>query len=180
MSTYEDKAVYKVKINAPVERVWSELVKTDQALPFFFGSVCSTPGLEAGAPMAMRSPDGKYTSVVGEVIEFSPPHRYAHTFKFTNMDDAPCKVFYELAEVEGGTEFTMITENVPAGTKTAKSMAQGAGFITANLKSLVETGKPTFGGKMILGMIKLMTPLTPKQCRSENWTFDKIKTLGTA
>ena len=35
-----DKAVYRVVIQASLEAVWSTLVKTDEVLPFFFGSVC--------------------------------------------------------------------------------------------------------------------------------------------
>ena len=31
-----DKAVYRVVINAPIDKVWAELVKTDEVLPFFF------------------------------------------------------------------------------------------------------------------------------------------------
>ena len=59
-------------------------------------------------------PDGRplerpaSASVVGEVLEFSPPHRYAHTMKFTQYEDAPCTVIYELTEVEGGTDFKLI------------------------------------------------------------------------
>lgn len=50
----EEKAVYRVLINAPIETVWSELVKTDEVLPFFFGAVCQTEnGLVAGEPMAI-------------------------------------------------------------------------------------------------------------------------------
>ena len=79
------KAVYKVTIHAPIETVWSELVKTDEVLPFFFGAVCKTPGeLAPGSPMAMQTTNGKYRSVVGKVLEFSPPYRYSHTLKFTS------------------------------------------------------------------------------------------------
>lgn len=169
---YAAKAIYKVLIHAPIETVWSELVKTNSPLPFFFGSVCDTPGLEPGAPIRMRSPNGKYTSVVGDVLEFEPPNRYAHTFRFTNLDDPPCKVTYVLKETPEGVEFSLITENVIEGTKTEKSMKQGGAFITQNLKSIAETGKPTFGGRMILMMIGVMTPLSPKSTRSENWPMD--------
>ena len=37
-----ERQVYKTVINAPIETVWNTLVKTDQVLPFFFGSVCQT------------------------------------------------------------------------------------------------------------------------------------------
>ncbi len=93
MSNGEDKAVYRTMINAPIDVVWSHLVKTDEVLPFFFGAVCRTPGqLEVGAPMAMQTPNGKYATVVGKVLEFDPPHRYAHSFKFTAYDDPPLRL----------------------------------------------------------------------------------------
>ena len=171
--TESEKRVTRIIINAPIETVWAELIKTNRPQPFFFGSECRTvTELKPGAPMRMTSPNGKYVSVAGDVTVFEPPYRYGHSFKFTNMDDPPCHVTYELREVPEGTEFSLITEGTIPDSKTEKSMDQGATFITENLKSFVETGKPTFGGKMILGMIKLMTPFSPKQCRVENWPMD--------
>ncbi|MEM8815551.1 MAG: SRPBCC domain-containing protein [Pseudomonadota bacterium] len=173
-----NKAIYKVTIAAPIGKVWDELVKTDEVLPFFFGSVCKTTGeIEVGAPIAMQTKNGKYRSVVGKVLEFDPPFRYSHTFKFTNYDDPPCTVSYELKEVDGGTEFLLITTNVPAGTKTEKGMAQGGPFIVNTFKSIVETGRPTFGGRLMLGLMGLFEPFSPKVSKSENWSFDKIARL---
>ncbi|MBT8079124.1 MAG: SRPBCC domain-containing protein [Gammaproteobacteria bacterium] len=166
-----DKSYFRILIRAPIDRVWAELTRTDTVLPFFFNGVCKTPGLAVDAPIRMQSKDGKYTSVVGDVLEFEPPYRYAHSFRFTNFDDPPAIVRYELKEVEGGTEFTLINENVPAGTKTEKYMTSGGTFITQNLKSIVETGKPTAGGRVALFMMGLFAPFTPKRCRSENWPF---------
>jgi uncharacterized protein YndB with AHSA1/START domain len=165
------RQVYKVVINAPVEVVWNTLVKTDEVLPFFFGSVCETKdGLKPGRKMRMVTPDRKFAAVVGEVLEFSPPHRYSHTMAFTQyVGEAPATVTYELKEVPGGTEFSLITTNVPVGTKTEKSMAQGGSFIVQNLKSLVETGKPAFSGKMVMMLNPLMGMMTPKVCKVENW-----------
>jgi uncharacterized protein YndB with AHSA1/START domain len=163
----------RVVIRAPINRVWAELTRCNSVLPFFFNSRCATPGLEPGAPIRMMSKDGKYASVVGDVLEFEPPHRYAHTFKFTNLDDPPCVVRYVLKEVDGGTEFTLISENVPAGTKSEKYMKTGAEFIAQNFKSFVETGKPTTSGRFQLFMMGLFAPLTPKSCRAENWPMDR-------
>ena len=164
-----DKSYFRVTIRAPIERVWAELTRADTVLPFFFNGVCKTPGLAVNAPIRIQSKDGKYTSVVGDVLEFDPPYRYAHTFKFTNLDDPPCIVRYVLKETDEGTEFTLINENVPAGTKTEKYMTSGGAFITQNLKALIETGKPTFSGRFALFMMKLFEPFTPKKCLSENW-----------
>lgn len=168
-----EKQYFRVTIRAPIHKVWAEITRRDSVLPFFFNSVCKTPGLQVGAPVRMQSKGGKYTSVVGDVIEFDPPHRYAHTFKFTNMDDPTCIVRYVLKEVDGGTEFTLINENMPKGTKTEKYMTSGGKFITENLKAIVETGKPTAGGRFALFMIGLFAPFTPKQCLSEHWPFDR-------
>lgn len=168
------KQVYKVVINAPIETVWNTLVKTDAVLPFFFGAVCETKGgLKAGRKMRMVTPDRKFASVVGEVLEFSPPHRYSHTMAFTGYPgEAPSTVTYELKEVPGGTEFSLVTTNVPAGTKSEKSMAQGGPFIVQNLKALVETGKSAFSGKMF-GVVNALTGwMTPKACRIEHWPLD--------
>lgn len=168
-----DRQYFRVVIRAPIHKVWAELTRCDSVLPFFFNSRCATPGLAPGAPIRMLSKDGKYASVVGDVLEFDPPHRYAHTFRFTNFDDPPCVVRYVLKEVPEGTEFTLINENVPAGTKTEKYMTSGGNFITKNLKALVETGKPTAGGRFALFMMGLFAPFTPKRCRADNWPFDR-------
>jgi uncharacterized protein YndB with AHSA1/START domain len=127
--------------------------------------------------MAMQTPDGKYRSVVGKVLEFNPPYRYSHTFKFTNYDDPPCTVTYELKEVGDAVEFSLITTNVPTATKTAKSMAQGGKFIVETFKSVVENGRPSLGGRLMLGIMGLFSPFTPKVCKSDNWSFEKIDRL---
>lgn len=165
------KQVYRVTIDAPIETVWKTLTKENEVLPFFFGAVLNTPGLKPGAPIRMRSPDGKFTAVVGDVIEFDPPNRYSHTFRFTNYDDPPCTVIYDLKDVDGQTEFTLTTADVPTGTKTEKQMAQGGHFITKTMKSLIETGKPPMSTRMILTIIKLTAFMTPKKCLSSNWPY---------
>ena len=165
--------VSRVVINAPIQHVWDTLTKKDEVLPFFFGTVLHTTTLAPGAPIRMRSPNGKYTGVVGDVLEFEPPTRYAISFKFTNYDDPICKVTYDLKEIEGGTEFTLTSSEVPAGTKTAGQMKGGAEIITACLKKICETGKPTFMARFIMFMSSMTAFMTPKACRSENWPLDK-------
>ncbi|MCB1182307.1 SRPBCC domain-containing protein [bacterium] len=170
------KQVYRVMIEAPVEKVWEVLTQSGRPLPFFFGSVLHTTSLGPGAPIRMRTPDGKNTGVVGEVLEFDPPRRYAHTFKFTSENDPLCRVTYELEPVDGGTRFTLTSEEVPVGTKTEKYMGQGTEFICNTLKSLVETGQPNLKQKFFLFMMKCTSFMTPRQSRSENWPLDKAIT----
>ena len=165
--------VSRVVINAPIQQVWDTLTRQGKVLPFFFGTIMHTTKFAPGAPVRMRSPDGKYTGVVGDVLELEPPYKYSMTFKFTNFDDAVCKVIHELKEVEGGTEYTLTSTDIPVGTKTEKNMKQGGTFIANELKRNVETGKSSFMAKFIMFMGKAMAFTTPKSSLSTNWPMDR-------
>jgi uncharacterized protein YndB with AHSA1/START domain len=168
-----EKAVFKVFIRGPIDAVWREITKTDEVQACMFNMRLATNGLRPGGQIRMRTANGKHTPVVGEVLEFDPPHRYVHTFRFTQFDDPPCTVIHELREVAGGVEYTLTHENLAAGTKTAKQMNQGAGLITRTLKSVVETGRPPLGVRVLYRLFKVLGWLTPARCRSENWPLDR-------
>jgi uncharacterized protein YndB with AHSA1/START domain len=166
-----ERAVFKVFIRGSIEAVWHEITKTDEPQLCMFNMKLVTDGLRPGGQIRMRS--GKNTGVVGEVLEFNPPYRYVHTFRFTQYDDPPCTVIHELKEVAGGVEYTLTHENMPIGTKTAKQMNQGGGLIVKTLKSVVERGRPPLGVRILYLLFKVLAPLTPKRCRSENWPLDR-------
>jgi len=163
------KAVFKVFIRGRIDDVWREITKTDEVQKCMFDMRLHTPGLKPGAKMQMRSANGKWTGVVGEVLEFDPPRRYAHTFRFTAHDDPPCRISYDLRETEGGVEFTMTFTDLPRGTKSEKQMTQGGRLIVNTLKAVVETGRPSFGVRLLYRLFRLLGPLTPKRCRASNW-----------
>ncbi len=166
---FADKQVYKVIIKAPIETVWSELVKTTSPRPFFWNSSWDTPAVKPGKPYRMLSADKRAVGVVGEFLEMDPPRLLSHSFRLTSLDDPPSKVTYTLTQTAEGVEFCLITENIVAGSKSEKSMDGGAKFIVENFKAFVETGKPTFGARMQNAMFALMGPMTPKTLRAENW-----------
>ena len=167
------KQVTQVLIEAPIQDVWDTLTKQGERLPFFFGTVMHTTNFAPGAPIRMRSPDGKYTGVVGDVLEINEPYLYSMTFKFTNFEDAVCKITHELEEVDGGTQYTLIAENVPVGTKTEKQMKGGGKIITSTLKAVVETGKPPLLARFIMRSSTMLQFLSPKASLSENWPMEK-------
>ena len=165
-----ETAVFKVFIRGTIEQVLREITKSDEVQGCFFNMWMESNGLKPGAAIRMRSKNRKYTGAVGDVISIEPPHRYSHTFRFTQYDDSPCKITYELKEVEGGVEFTMILNDLPKGTKSAKQMRQGGQMIVNTLKSIVETGKPPFGVRILYNIVfPLAEPFSPKKTRSENW-----------
>jgi uncharacterized protein YndB with AHSA1/START domain len=162
-----------VLIQGRIEDVWREITKTDEPQLAMFNSRMLTTVLGPGAPIRMRSPDNRYTGVVGEVLEYDPPHRFAHTMKFTAYDDPVCRVTYELRETPEGVEFTLTSEEVPAGTKTAKDMARGGDFIAGTLKAIVEKGRPPLGTRLLFGLFGLLAFLNPEKSRSEHWPLEK-------
>ena len=153
--------LFRVLIRSSVEEVWNEITRTDEPIAAFFNSRMDVGTLKAGSKLAMRTPDGKYTGVVGEVLEVVPLQRFSHTFRFTSYDDPECIVIYDLDPVEGGVQFTLTIENLPEGTKTAKQMGQGGTMIVNTLKSVIETGRPSFGMRMLYLLFKLTAPMTP-------------------
>jgi len=166
------KEVFKIHIRGSLDDVWQELVRTEGLQRAMFNSRLETDGVRPGGQLRMRSPDGKYTAVAGRYIEVEERARLSHTFRFTAYDDPECAVVYDLRETGGGVDVTLTIENIPEGTKTAKQMRQGGTFIVNNLKAIVETGKPTFGARMLFVLFKLMAPLNPKQSRSVYWPIE--------
>ena len=171
----KDTAVFRVHIKGSIEKVWNEITKTDEPQKAMFNSVMHTTRLEPGAPIRMRTVNGKHTSVVGEVIEIDPPHRFVHTMRFTNYDDPPCKITYELKEVAGGVEFTLTVDDIPLGTKSAKQLLSGGKFIVNTLKGVVENGKPGLGVRILYQLFKLLAPFSPAQTRSERWPLKEAR-----
>ena len=170
-----ERAVYKVLIQAPIETVWSELVNTVSPRPFFWNSRWDTPSLAPGSPYRMISKDGRTVGVVGQILEMDPPRKLVTSFRLTAQGDPASTVTYTLTPTPQGTEFCLITENVVAGSKSEKSMAQGGRFIVDNFKAYVETGSVTFGARMLLAVYALMSPLAPKAMRAESWPLDKTR-----
>ena len=165
--------ISKIVIKGKIEDVWREITKTDEPQLAMFGSQMHRLALDAGSPIRMRTPDGRYTSVVGEILEANPPFRFSHTMKFTAYDDPYCRVSYDLREVEGGVEFTLTSEEVPAGTKTGKAMRRGGDFIIGTLKAIVEQGRPALGTRFLYALMGFLGPLTsPNRSKTTHWPLE--------
>jgi uncharacterized protein YndB with AHSA1/START domain len=169
------REVWRVLIDAPIDVVWNTIVATDTVMPHLFGAVCDAPeGLTAGRAFRMTSKNGRVVNVVGEVLDFSPPHRFSHSIHFTqNENEVPGRTTYELKEVENGTELTLIAEAV-AGSKTEK-MGKTGPFIIKNIKCMAETGKPEFLGALITSMSPLMARFAPQVAKAENWPVGRTR-----
>jgi uncharacterized protein YndB with AHSA1/START domain len=172
---FADRAIYRVLIEAPIETVWSELIKTTSPRPFFWNASWDANDMSPGNAYRMVSIGGKRVGVVGKILELDPPHRLVLSFRLTALDDPASIITYTLKATEDCTEFCLVTENVVAGSKSEKSMADGSKFIVNNIKAYVETGKVTFGARIMLAMYRIMAPLAPKSMNAENWPLDRTE-----
>jgi uncharacterized protein YndB with AHSA1/START domain len=162
-------ALFRIVINADIDRVWRELTKTDEAQGAVFNAWLHTTGLAPGGKLQMRTGTGKHVLVEGEVVEFDPPHRFVHTHRFTQYDDPVCQVAYELKPVADGVEVTLRVVGMAAGTRTAKSMQQGGDMILKTLKAIAETGRPPMATRLMYSAFGLLEFVLPKRTRSEHW-----------
>ena len=162
-------AVFRIVINADIDRVWRELTKTDEAQGAVFNAWLHATRLAPGGRIQMRTGSGKHVLVVGEILEFDPPHRFVHSHRFTQHDDPVCQVAYELNPVAGGVEVTLRVIGLAPGTTTAKSMQQGGNMILQSLKAIAETGRPPLGTRILYVEFGLMEVVLPMRTRCETW-----------
>lgn len=168
-----EDAVFKIYIDADIRRVWHELTKTGEAQGAVFNAWLHTTGFAAGEHMQMRTGTGKHVIVDGEIVTFDPPHRYAHTHRFTGHNDPGCTVSYELKPVGNGVEVTLRVIGMPSNTPTAKGMKGGGPLILQRLKAICETGQPGFGTRLMYWMFDRMEFVLPARTRSEHWPLKR-------
>lgn len=170
----DDKAVFRVHINGPRQAVWDEMTKSGEPQAAIFHNVMHTSaGVAPGSTIQMRSKNGKYVGMVGEILEVDPPRRFAHTLKFTHLEEPETVVIYELEEKDGGTEFILTVEKLDQSTKTGKSMVQGGPMICGVLKSVIENGNAPLMNRVLFGALGALAPvMTPAKCRAEHWPLN--------
>jgi hypothetical protein len=163
------KAVFRIVINSSIDAVWRELTKQGEPQAAVFNAWLHAQALQVGQKMQMTTKGRSHVMVVGTITAFDPPTKFAHTFRFTQMNDPECEVIYELKQLSAGVECTLTVDRMPVGTKTAKEMQAGGDRILALLKSVVETGKVPFGTRLMYAMMDKMLFVLPKSVRAENW-----------
>lgn len=164
-----NRLVSKIIIRGSIDVIWRELTKNNEPQAAVFNAWLHAQSLMPGARLQMRTGDGKNVLVIGTVVDFDPPHRFAHTFRFTQYDDPECTVIYELKPVPEGVEVSLTVENLPVGTRTAKEMQGGRTMILNTLKAVVETGKPAFGTRVMYWLFGKMGFVLPARTKVENW-----------
>jgi uncharacterized protein YndB with AHSA1/START domain len=172
--------VARISIRGSAEAVWRELTKSDEPQAAVFNAWLHAQALVPGAVIQMRTGDGRNVLVVGRIVEFDPPRRFSHTFRFTQFDDPECTVIYDIRPVNDGVEVTLTVDQLPASTRTGKEMATGAQQILDRLKSVIEDGRPTFGVRLLYAMFGVLGFMLPARTRAEHWPLDGADGAGSA
>jgi len=161
--------MFRIVINADIQRVWRELTKTDEPQQAVFNARLLTESFEPGSAMQIRTQSGGNVLVIGKVVEFDPPHRFLHTHRFTQHDDPECRVEYTLKQLPDGVEVTLKVTELAPDTATAKSMQKGGDMILQTLKVVAETGWPGFGTRLIYAALARCEFMLPARTRVQNW-----------
>jgi uncharacterized protein YndB with AHSA1/START domain len=163
----DERQVHMVEINAPIAEVWAEITKLRQIQKPMFNTVLETD-FKPGSRMIYRSEDGKRVFILGEIKEFVPPTRFVHTFRFTNLREAPTLVEWQLQQIGALTRVTVTHSKFVDQQKTADAVRTSWVGILANIKSVAETGNVPFSTRLKHGLMSTFMFMAPKETLREN------------
>jgi uncharacterized protein YndB with AHSA1/START domain len=144
-SKFKPNTVYVIYIAATPEKVWQALTDPAFSRQYISGFAVDVEP-QAGGAFLLRYPDGR-VHVRGEVLEWSPPHRFACTWAVEGMKEfaelPECLVTHEIEQAGDAVRLTM-TESHSWDIPDAILAGGRAGWpaILSSLKSVLETGTP--------------------------------------
>lgn len=160
--------VLSIDIHVPVDKVWHEITKTG-AIQRAVNNCVLEGQLQPGTKLRYYSPSRKRVFVIGEVVEFVPPSKFAHTWKFTmGADDFFTLVTWELSPISGGTRVKLTHSRWLDTAKTYKNVGTTWGEILRLLKLDLETGDIPFKTKVMYGMFGALEFMLPKSTTVES------------
>jgi uncharacterized protein YndB with AHSA1/START domain len=110
------KIQYQKTINAPLEKVWEALTKSEIVKQYFFGTDLIT-SWEVGKPIIFQGEwEGQKYQDKGEVLEYKHNQRLAYSYlsNWSGKEDLPENylwVCYEVTTKATGTELTIHQSN---------------------------------------------------------------------
>lgn len=160
-------AVFSIEIRAPRQRVWEEITRLGSVNDILFHTILESD-LTPEAKLRYWSPDKKNIWIVGTVKEITPPSRFVHTYRFTDItDESETLVTWELSEVADGTRVTLTHTGFSDQAKTHKKVTGGWVAILDLLKVVAEGGRPSFKWRAMYRMMDLMGWVMPKSTRAD-------------
>ena len=150
--------VFRVYIEAPVERVWEALTSSEFTTKYGYGGEVESDFAPGGdirhlTTSAMREMGMGEVAVTGRILESDPPRRLVQTW-VASWHNEQTTLTWELTQYPGPLTGLTLTHDCTGAPQTAGdvegtgSAEQGGGgwpWILAGLKTLLETGRPMAG-----------------------------------
>jgi uncharacterized protein YndB with AHSA1/START domain len=136
--------VYVTYIRTSAESLWSALLQPEFTKQYWFG-MQMVSDWKPGAAWKLVFADGRIGDT-GEVLEIEPPRRlvlrWQNEFRPELKAEGPAKCTFELEPNGDVVKLTITHSSVKANSKVIVAVSAGWPKILANLKTLLETGKP--------------------------------------
>jgi uncharacterized protein YndB with AHSA1/START domain len=138
MTRVDADRVYQVEVAATPAAAWEALTDPDVVRQYYYDTSPRTTW-EVGSPIEFVDAEGA-VQIVGEVVEFDPPHRLAHTFIATwyGGKDDQGSLHWEVEPADGGCRITLIHRGARAETREGSETADGSRYLIDGLKALLE------------------------------------------
>ena len=133
-----DDRIYEVQVAADAEAAWQALTHPATVKRYYFGTSPRTTW-RIGSPIEFVDEDG-VAQIVGEVLEYDPPRRLAHTFIATwyGGSDDQGSLHWEVAPTDSGCRITLTHRGARADTREGSETADGSRRLIDELKRLLD------------------------------------------
>lgn len=156
--TVPEIQVFRVYIEAPVERVWEAITSSEFTTKYGYGGEVEgefVPGSDVRnlTTPQMREMGMGDVAVTGRILEADPPHRLVQTW-VAAWHDEETTLTWELTAYAGPLTGVTLTHDCTGAPRTAGdvegtgSAEQGGGgwpWVLAGMKTFLETGHPMVG-----------------------------------
>lgn len=157
-ATTPDVQVFRIYIEAPIERVFAAITSEEFSTKYGYGGVVEYDLREGGEYVSNTTDQMKAmgmgdVAVTGRVIEVDPPRRLVQTW-VAAWHNEETTLTWDLTDYDGTLTGLTLTHDCTGAQNTARDVegsgdaAQGGGgwpWILASIKTLLETGKPMVG-----------------------------------
>ena len=138
----DSRFVYEIYIAAAAETVWKALLDGEFTREYWGHENVSdwTPG----APWEHRRADNGRVSILGVVLEASPPHRLVVTWADPSdrlQRARHSRVTFEIEPVADMVRLTITHDDLEAGSDMERNISRGWPRVLSSLKSFLETGR---------------------------------------
>lgn len=159
--------VASILIDAPVQRVWDEITKTDGVQRPLYNTMLES-ALTPGSRLRYTSRDGRRVFVVGEILEVAAPHHFVHTYLMTLDPDLETTVAWELTAEGDGCRVTLTHSGWTDEHRTMDKTVKGWIEILDLLKAEVETGTVPLRTRLTYRVMALFSFALPKRTSAEH------------